>query len=183
MFQCHQTWRAGNPPLIVDVPLATKHVLQRKTSFLGLIQSAMFAATGESYLISYLIYPNNQPFQAPWLSCLWCLGRLSGKRQVISFLLRDLCIYFSLLLYIYIHMYTYVHIYIYTCVCMCMYLYIYIYLIIYIYVYIYIYCIYYVHNWIFKGANISARSALWLVSSMFVHLTKNQPVPDCCPNS
>ena len=171
MFQCHQTWRAGNPPLIVDVPLATKHVLQRKTSFLGLIQSAMFAATGESYLISYLIYPNNQPFQAPWLSCLWCLGRLSGKRQVISFLLRDLCIYFSLLIYIYIyictHTYIYIYIHVYVCVC----------------IYIYIYCIYYVHNWIFKGANISARSALWLVSSMFVHLTKNQPVPDCCPNS
>jgi len=64
-----------NPPLIVDVPLATKHVLRRKTSSLGLIQSAMFAATGEFYLI----YPKNQPFQAPWLSCLCCLGRLSGK--------------------------------------------------------------------------------------------------------
>ena len=118
MFRCHQTWRAGNPPLIVDVPLATKHVLQRKTSFLGLIQSAMFAATGELYLI----YPNNQPFQAPWLSCLWCLGRLSGKRQVISLLLRDLCIYFSL--FIYIYMYPYVHIRTYIYIYMCMYVYV-----------------------------------------------------------
>ena len=131
--------------MIVDVPLATKHVLQRKTSFLGLIQSAMFAATGELYLI----YPNNQPFQAPWLSCLWCLGRLSGKRQVISLLLRDLCIYFSLIYiyftYVHIRIYIYIHVY----VCVCMYLYIYIYICDYTYIYICIcciYCIYYVHN-------------------------------------
>ena len=125
MFRCHQTWRAGNPPLIVDVPLATKHVLQRKTSFLGLIQSAMFAATREFYLI----YPNNQPFQAPWLSCLWCLGRLSGKRQVTSLLLRDLCIYFSLYIYIYtyvhirtyIYIYDYIHMYVYIYILHCLY--------------------------------------------------------------
>ena len=187
MFRCHQTWRAGNPPLIVDVPLATKHVLQRKTSFLGLIQSAMFAATGELYLI----YPNNQPFQAPWLSCLWCLGRLSGKRQVISLLLRDLCIYFSLFIYIYI--FTYVHIrtyiYIYTCVCMCMYvsLYIYIYICDYIHIYIYVYAVYTAYimytTEFSKGQTFLPDLHFGSFQWCLCISQKKPPVPDCCPNS
>jgi hypothetical protein len=119
-------------------PISNKTCFAEKTSFLGLIQSAMFAATGELYLI----YPNNQPFQAPWLSCLWCLGRLSGKRQVISLLLRDLCIYFSLFIYIYIYICTHTYIYIYTCVCMCMYVSLYIYIFVIIYIYIYVYAVY-----------------------------------------
>ena len=142
-----------NPPLIVDVPLATKHVLRRKTSSLGLIQSAMFAATGEFYLI----YPKNQPFQAPWLSCLCCLGRLSGKTG------NKFVVAWSL------HIFLFLYIYIHICVCMFMYVYIY------NYIHIYICCIYYIHNWIFKGAHFSARSAFWLVSRMFVHLTKKHP--------